>query len=86
MATIPYQEWMGRAQELRERLARMQRWFDENAGAADPEGLRWRQERFEAAKREYEELLQIIRACGKGMASPGGRGARGGGHGEPEEG
>lgn len=66
MAAQPYQELMARAQELRERLERMQRWFDDNAASADAEGLRWRMERFETAKREYEELLQIIRAYGRG--------------------
>ena len=66
MAIQPYEELIARAQELRERLERMQRWFEENAGNADAEGLRWRKERFEAAKREYEELLEVIRAYGKG--------------------
>ena len=31
--------------------------------------LRWRKERFDADKREYEELLQVIRAYGKGGAA-----------------
>ncbi|HHX41053.1 MAG TPA: hypothetical protein GX715_13925 [Armatimonadetes bacterium] len=69
MAIQPYEELIARAQELRERLERMQRWFEENADDADAEGLRWRKERFDAAKREYEELLQVIRAYGKGGAA-----------------
>ena len=39
---IQHEELIARAQELRERLERMQRWFEENADDADAEGLRWR--------------------------------------------
>ncbi len=65
MATVLYQECYARAQELRARLDRMREWLDKNGSSAEDEELGWRRERFAAAQREYDELLQIIRSYAK---------------------
>ena len=77
MATALYQGCYARAQELRERLDRMRQWLDENGGDDDDEDLRWRRDRFEAAQREYQEALQIMRAYGKPPTGAAARRAQG---------
>lgn len=68
MTSVLYQEFYARAQELRLRLERMRQWFELNQTNAAAEELHWRQERFDAAKKEYDELVQVMRAYGKGEA------------------
>ncbi|NLC56832.1 MAG: hypothetical protein GX774_08360 [Armatimonadetes bacterium] len=68
MSTALYDGVYQRAQELRERLDRMEEWFNAHRDTGDVEDLRWRRERFAAARREYAELLQLLQARGGSAA------------------